>query len=957
MIRENRGVIMTSLATTRLKGLRLLGAGILSVAFLGLAPQPAGAATVDANTADLNGDGRVNFVDFSAIVGRLFKRAGEEGYREGLDIAPVGAPDGIIDFRDLLQVRRAIRLFSDTSAATRVSGQVFDGFGNPLPGVTVKLGLNSATSTSDDNGYYVFDSLSPGANALTPDLLGEQVISFIGATVAASDDPTPGLLSGQYPTIPNKPIFVNPNTEQSFREMSLPERDLTGAVDLAALGADITPNPDGTTTAVLNAPVEVTNSGVRLSVPTGCEIVFPPGEDPVLSITRVDPARLPVPMPPDLSSSLFITYQPGHTILHCNGTAPGDGELLEEFCETGLCTEFANSDGFPADLAPITVGEAKERAFGPDGDGPIDGEGPFLAGIDNAVFTPMAGCQVSEDEAKLLCGPLPPEFEFAWYHVDILPRVPCNPAANPAQARCICPLTTVQGTVRLDNLDMDPVSGATASVPGRPAVQTDTLGRFSIGNVPAGPNGRNCFTRPFDLRASAFADVSGNGSIEGDEAGVSKLTAAVPGAATDVGDIKLGPNGTIQGRVLKLSRLDPRLEMPLVGANDERAEIFLNTPSFFADTLTDPGGNYNFQQVPAGPFSLSMNFFGDVPLPGGGIMFKEFFEFASGNLEDSQNRTVDFRLTSQGTVKVTVVNDFGNPVPGAEVNILSEAQDFGGGFRHGGADCFGETDSEGMVTFSADTDGDIGGPYFGEGVGLCFGESEGATGVPMGACTVFVGDRGPDGVPNPGSVLAGPDECFINEHGQFVDLGERELPSEAGDIIGARVSSGSFGATPAVVVAVEYDLLPESAEIIVEIDADQDPSTGFSEIGERLPPGFGSTDMGAEWRLRCFLSRFGSDGCQLEDGFGNPVGDPSDFPFSFGDLGAENEAILFISQSLFGGDIGGPFNYAILSVNGVADVVPNAGFLTEDELGSPGFTFDDPLGDTFLPGGVVVFSN
>ena len=70
-----------------------------------------------------------------------------------------------------------------------------------------------------------------------------------------------------------------------------------------------------------------------MELPAGCDVIFPPGEDPVLSITRVDPAMLPVPMPPGLSSSIFVTYQPGGTVVECSA---------------GGCvrTEFDNSDFF-----------------------------------------------------------------------------------------------------------------------------------------------------------------------------------------------------------------------------------------------------------------------------------------------------------------------------------------------------------------------------------------------------------------------------------------------------------------------------------------------------------------------------------------------------------------------------------------------------------------------------------
>ena len=49
-------------------------------------------------------------------------------------------------------------------------------------------------------------------------------------------DPNPGLFSGQFPTIPHKPLHVNAGNPNIFRDVFLPERDLTGSVDLSQGG-------------------------------------------------------------------------------------------------------------------------------------------------------------------------------------------------------------------------------------------------------------------------------------------------------------------------------------------------------------------------------------------------------------------------------------------------------------------------------------------------------------------------------------------------------------------------------------------------------------------------------------------------------------------------------------------------------------------------------------------------
>ena len=108
-----------------------------------------------------------------------------------------------------------------------------------------------------------------------------QKITFNGSQAV---DPTPGG-SGEYPTIPHKPIFINGGTEIRFRDMSLPERDLNGSVDLSQ-GDIATVDPDNPRVWTLNVPVTVENAGVKLDVPDGAVVTFPVGEHPRLSISR-----------------------------------------------------------------------------------------------------------------------------------------------------------------------------------------------------------------------------------------------------------------------------------------------------------------------------------------------------------------------------------------------------------------------------------------------------------------------------------------------------------------------------------------------------------------------------------------------------------------------------------------------------------------------------------------------
>ncbi len=106
----------------------------LAVALLVLTglPQPLHAESA---VSDLNDDGVVNVLDLFQIIGRLGTQAGEVGYREDLDLVP----DGVIDINDY---RTLLPDFGQAAAIspTTLTGRVFDGLGNPLPGVTVLVG-------------------------------------------------------------------------------------------------------------------------------------------------------------------------------------------------------------------------------------------------------------------------------------------------------------------------------------------------------------------------------------------------------------------------------------------------------------------------------------------------------------------------------------------------------------------------------------------------------------------------------------------------------------------------------------------------------------------------------------------------------------------------------------------------------------------------------------------------
>ena len=171
-------------------------------------------AEVDAPTADLTDDGIVNVLDISTLTGRFGVRAGEQGYREGLDLNS----DGIINFSDIMLLLPHFGASNVATTPTGLTGRVFDGLGNSLEGVKVLVG--TVMGVTNASGVYNLN-IPPGET-------GETTITFDGSMAS---DPTPGG-SGQYPTIPNKPIFINGGTNNVFRDISLPERDITDPIPI-----------------------------------------------------------------------------------------------------------------------------------------------------------------------------------------------------------------------------------------------------------------------------------------------------------------------------------------------------------------------------------------------------------------------------------------------------------------------------------------------------------------------------------------------------------------------------------------------------------------------------------------------------------------------------------------------------------------------------------------------------
>jgi len=689
--------------------------------------------------ADFNDDGVVNIADIALLGARFTQQAGTLGYVEGLDIFP----DGVIDIND---INLLIPLFNTSGIATDPTvfhGRVFDSLGNPLQGVKVEVtkgGTVVASGQSDQTGEYRFNIPVGGT--------GFAEVSFDGSTAI---DPTPnGPLSGQFPTLTNKPVFINGgvNDVNQFRDIALPERDLTGGVDLTSSPA-VMDLGNGTFRVKAGEALVVNNVGVKLTFSENCELTPPAGENPVISITRIEPTMLPIQMPPGLSSSLFGTFQPGGTTVTNGGGC-------------SITVEYDNVDGFNVTDAPI------------------------FNGVDNGIFVQFGpACTVvdvgndgmpNDVNDKVQCGPIPLPFTFAWYHTDIIP-VPPDPANG-----LPCERTTVTGRVGTiipapgGINPFNPTLGvefipafANVTLPGATPVTTSSNdGSFIIPNVPAGPNGPRCFTGSFPIQVTAVGTSLGSEKI-----GRSSLFFARPGEITDVGTILLlNDTGTVSGTVKKLSRLSPLRIDRLPGTN-------LNLqfgPSGFGSNfsaITNNAGSYRFTIGQGDQFQLDADFNGEVTLPSGGTATKQFHGQANGQIDfDQEFETVDFLFTSTGIVKVTVGNGAACGPDGCEVIVDGEGGTFGGGFviqpfhRSSaflfvastfevgsilpvapGSSAFGLVAPGEMVTFGANT------------------SFLDPPGIPLGSCHVTVNSGPPNFNP-----LGSPVPCFVNEHGELVEI-------------------------------------------------------------------------------------------------------------------------------------------------------------------------------------------
>ena len=511
-------------------------------------------ASISAAQADLTDDGVVDIHDFFFLEPLLNIESGEENYFEGLEFVF----DSVIDFADMDAMVPHFGASGVATTPTTLRGLVQDDRGEALPGVTVHLGTSGLVAVSDLLGEYVF--------AVPPGETGVSELTFDGSTAV---DPSPGG-SGEYPTIPHKPVFLHGGAENFFRVVNVPERDLAGAVLLDATNSVV--NQDGTFTTT--ADLEVVNVGVTLEIPVGTTFTFPPGENPVVSITRIEPETIPVPVTRELASAIYITYQPGGTQV-----ARADG--------MGLTTTFSNTGAF----------ELVEE--------------PVVTGVVNGAFQPLAVCSIEDVDGdgmeldlddRIIC----PDAirDFAWYGT---PPCPPGQACLPF-IRNLCPTTEIVGRLMAfnDDRELEPVEG-TASIRSVGWVRTAADGTFRFARVQAAPHEPLCQSDPHPRTVGGSARLA-----SGFRHGNSARTLSVPGGVTDVGDIILtgSGSGSITGTVEMLSRINPIQHQALDGA-----AVTFSVAGLDDIPATSESGGYLFPVVPLAPYTVRASFDGVITVP------------------------------------------------------------------------------------------------------------------------------------------------------------------------------------------------------------------------------------------------------------------------------------------------------------------------------------------------------
>jgi hypothetical protein len=117
------------------------------------------------------------------------------------------------------------------------------------------------------------------------------------------------------------------------------------------------------------------------------------------------------------------------------------------------------------------------------------------------------------------------------------------------------------------------------------------------------------------------------------------------------------------------ARIRGRVVAAQTGAPLRRAQVTLGVPASQArSTITDSDGRFELDQLPAGRYAVVASKTGFVTLQYGQRRSSDATEFivlADGERRDS----VDLALPRGGVIAVRVTDDFGDPMPGAQVQV------------------------------------------------------------------------------------------------------------------------------------------------------------------------------------------------------------------------------------------------------------------------------------------------
>ena len=143
---------------------------------------------------------------------------------------------------------------------------------------------------------------------------------------------------------------------------------------------------------------------------------------------------------------------------------------------------------------------------------------------------------------------------------------------------------------------------------------------------------------------------------------------ARPGASTGAvlpGMPSLGPRAPQTGT----ARIRGRIVAAQTGTPLRRAQVTLGVPASQArSTLTDSDGRFEFAQLPAGRYAVVASKTGFVTLQYGQRRPTDVTDFIV--LADDERRDgVDLALPRGGVIAVRVTDDFGDPLPGAQVQV------------------------------------------------------------------------------------------------------------------------------------------------------------------------------------------------------------------------------------------------------------------------------------------------